>query len=103
MSFFDCNEKLMLMKKKTTHFGDNRYSNYIIHKDDERKNRYIDRHKKREKWNRYWTPGSLSRYILWNEKTLYKSMFDYSRKFNLTMLQNKMEIEILEQDMKKTI
>ena len=38
-------------KVKTTHFGAAGFSHYPIHKDDERKKRYIDRHKKSENWN----------------------------------------------------
>ena len=32
--------------KKTIHFGDSNYSDFTKHKDEARKERYIDRHKK---------------------------------------------------------
>tara|TARA_B110001469_G_scaffold126806_1_gene145497 strand:- start:4426 stop:4755 length:330 start_codon:yes stop_codon:yes gene_type:complete len=68
---------------KTTHFGAYGMSDYTKHKDPERKIRYILRHKKRENWNDYTTAGSLSRYILWGESTLKKSIEKYKNKFNL--------------------
>ena len=34
--------------KKTIHFGAKGYSDFTIHKDEERKDRYINRHKKTE-------------------------------------------------------
>jgi hypothetical protein len=70
-------------KIKTVHFGQKGYSDYTIHKDDKRKERYLNRHKKNEKWNDYMTPGSLSRYILWNKKTLKESIKDYKKRFKL--------------------
>lgn len=68
---------------KTTHFGAKGYSDYTIHKDNDRKERYINRHKAREDWNNFMSPGSLSRWILWNKKTLTASIADYKRRFKL--------------------
>lgn len=66
----------------TTHFGAKGMSDYTIHKDDERKQRYISRHKKNENWNDPTSAGALSRYILWGPTTskkknisLYKSKY----------------------------
>jgi hypothetical protein len=70
-------------KKKTTHFGSAGQSDYTIHKDDERKTRYLNRHRKNENWNAPMTAGSLSRYILWNKKSKAASITDYKKKFNL--------------------
>ena len=53
------------------------------HLDKERKKRYLSRHRSRENWNSPKTPGSLSRWILWNKDTLKKSIADYKKKFNL--------------------
>ena len=64
--FFDNNKKV-----KTTHFGLDTGSTYIDHKDDDKKKAYIARHSKNnENWNDYMSAGALSRYILWNMKTL---------------------------------
>lgn len=68
---------------KIVHFGAAGMSDYTIHKDSERKQRYINRHKKREHWNDPTTPGALSRYILWNKTSLRESIKDYKMRFNL--------------------
>ena len=68
---------------KTTHFGAAGMSDYTKHKDPLRKERYMKRHKKRENWNDYMSAGSLSRYILWGETTLKKSIDEYKKKFKL--------------------
>ena len=83
------NKKLMAIfydgdkKIKTVHFGSAGMSDYTKHNDDERKKLYLTRHQKNEKWNNYMTPGSLSRWILWNLPTLQASIKDYKKKFNL--------------------
>ena len=77
--FFDKNGK----KVKTTHFGQRNASDYTKHKNDDRKNLYLKRHRKRENWEDYKSAGSLSRYILWNHKSLEKSFADYKNRFNL--------------------
>ena len=70
-------------KIKTSHFGSAGMSDYTKHKDDERKQRYLDRHRNNENWDDYMTPGSLSRFILWNKPTINASYNDYLKKFNL--------------------
>lgn len=67
-----------------TYFGATGYSDYTQHKDPLRKLRYLARHKKNESWEDYKSPGSLSRYILWNKPTLQESINDYKKRFNLT-------------------
>ena len=69
-------------KNKKVNFGDSRYDNYTIHKDDERKRLYLLRHKK-ENWTNPMTAGALSRWILWNRKTLNESIDDYKKKFKI--------------------
>ena len=39
-------------KLKKVNFGDRRYDNYTIHKDDERKRLYLLRHSKNEDWKK---------------------------------------------------
>ena len=70
-------------KVKTTHFGAKGMSDFTIHKDKQRKERYLDRHRKRENWNSFMTAGSLSRWILWNKPTLKASISDYKKRFKL--------------------
>jgi hypothetical protein len=66
-----------------TDFGAKGMSDFTKHKDPERKKRYMSRHSKRENWNSPKTPGSLSRWILWNKDTLKKSITDYKKRFKL--------------------
>ena len=68
---------------KTIHFGADGFSDFTIHRDNQRKERYLKRHKKRENWNNPMTAGSLSRYILWNKPTLTESIKDYKKRFSL--------------------
>ena len=76
--YYDDNNKL-----KTTHFGAKGMSDYTIHKDKKRKERYMKRHKVNENWNDPTTAGSLSRYILWNKPTLKASIEDYRKRFKI--------------------
>ena len=71
--------------KKTIHFGQKNASDYTIHKDDERKKRYIDRHRKTEQWNNPLTAGFWSKNILWNKKTLSDSIKDTNNKYNVNI------------------
>ena len=79
------NKKYMAMFKdgKVVHFGDTRYEDFTVHKDEERKRLYLLRHKKNEDWNNPYSAGSLSRYILWNKPTINDSVEDFKKKFNL--------------------
>jgi len=71
-------------RTKTTHFGSAGMSDYTIHKDKDRRKRYLDRHRKNENWNNYESAGSLSRYILWGDNTsLKKNIKSYKSRFNL--------------------
>ena len=68
-------------RTKTVHFGAKNYSDYIKHGDPQRKQRYINRHRKRENWRNPMTAGALSLYILWNKPTLKASIADYKKRF----------------------
>jgi len=61
------------------------YSDYTQHKDEERKNRYLERHRDREDWTKtgILTPGFWARWILWNKPTLRESVRDVVKRFNL--------------------
>ena len=69
-------------KKKTTHFGAAGQSDFTKHKDEARKQRYMNRHKVNENWQNPMSAGSLSRYILWNKTSLKDSIVDYKRRFH---------------------
>ena len=66
-------------RKKYIHFGAEGMSDYTIHKDKERKKRYMSRHKKRENWKNLMSPGALSKHVLWNKPSLRSSIKDYER------------------------
>jgi len=70
-------------KVKTTHFGSAGMSDFTKNKDEERKKRYLDRHRKNENWNDKFSAGALSRWVLWNKPTLRASIADYKRRFKL--------------------
>lgn len=77
--FYESDKKI-----KTTHFGQKNASDFTIHKDEDRKKRYLARHtRNNEDWNDYMSAGSLSRYILWNQPTLSASISSYKKRFNL--------------------
>jgi len=67
--------------KKTIHFGAKGYSDFTIHKDEERKDRYINRHKKTENWNDPKTAGFYAKNILWNKKSVKASVEDANKRF----------------------
>lgn len=73
---------------KKTHFGAKGYQNYggvgkERHLSEERKKRYIKRHKGRENWNDPTTSGSLSRWVLWDKKSFREGVKAYKKRFNL--------------------
>ena len=69
--------------KKTVPFGTSGYSDYTLHKDPQRKQRYIDRHKNNEDWGRsgIHTAGFYSRWVLWNKPSLSSSIQDLNKKY----------------------
>ena len=54
---------------KRLYFGDSRYEDFTTHKDEERKQRYIDRHKKNEDWDDINSAAFWSRFYLWEKPT----------------------------------
>ena len=71
-------------KIKTVHFGQAGASDYTIHKDEARRQRYIDRHKANEDWNNPMTAGTLSLFILWSKPTIQAGIAAYKKRFNLS-------------------
>ena len=68
--------------RQSIHFGAKGASDFTIHKDPERKERYLKRHEKMgEDWNDPLTAGFYSRWILWNRPTLEDSIRDTNRRF----------------------
>lgn len=69
-------------------FGGKGYSDYTIHKDPERKERYIIRHRKREDWKDPKTAGFWSRWLLWEKPTLRGSANFIKTKFGIRIRGN---------------
>jgi hypothetical protein len=76
---------------KVVHFGADGYEDYTKHKDPERKNRYITRHKANENWNKSGikTAGFWSRWLLWGEPTLSASIKAIENKFNVKIVRKR--------------
>lgn len=66
-------------------FGAAGMSDYTLHKDAERKARYIARHMRNEDWsaNGYQTAGFWSRWLLWNQPSLAASIADVRKRFGI--------------------
>lgn len=67
--------------KKTIPFGQKGASDMTQHKNEDRKNLYINRHKKNENWNDIHTAGFWAKNILWNQKTITESIRDTNNRF----------------------
>jgi len=80
--FYDDNNK----RVKTTHFGlkNPKIGTYIDHHNKEIREKYIKRHKVNEDWTDPTKAGTLSRFILWGDKTnILDAIKAFRRKFNL--------------------
>lgn len=71
---------------KTVHFGQKGASDYTIHKDSERRMRYVNRHpKSKENHGKSGirTPGFWAMNLLWNKPSLTASARDIERRFGV--------------------
>ena len=68
---------------KTVSFGQKGDSDFTKHKDKDRKEAYIARHKKNEDWTNSGvkTAGFYSKHVLWNKPTLKESIDDINKIF----------------------
>ena len=75
--------KAVINGGKTIHFGHSQYQDYTTHNDNQRKERYINRHKERENWTKSGvdTAGFYAKHILWGEKTIEKSIDKLNNKY----------------------
>ncbi len=69
--------------KKKISFGQAGASDFTQHNDNQRKQRYIDRHRKNEKWGKdgVETAGFYSKHVLWNKPTIEASVNDLIKKY----------------------
>ena len=70
-------------KKIETSFGARGMSDYTIHKDIERRNRYIARHMVDLRTKDPTRAGFLSMYVLWNYPSFDKSVKDYKKRLDI--------------------
>jgi len=74
-------------RRKTIHFGASAYDDYTTPPHDEaKKARYLERHAEREDWGNIYTPGALSRWLLWREPTLNKSIKATEKQFGIKIV-----------------
>ena len=68
---------------KTVSFGEKGASDFTKHKDKDRKEAYIARHKKNEDWTKSGvkTAGFYSKHVLWNKPTIKESIDDINKRF----------------------
>jgi len=68
---------------KKVYFGAAGMSDFTIHKDEARKQRYIKRHEKNEIWTKSGidTAGWWSRWLLWNKPSIKESYEDIKKRF----------------------
>ena len=67
------------------HFGDSRYSDYTIHRDDERKKRYLTRTSSQPQ-NDIHSSAFWAKNLLWNQPTLSESIKDVEKKFGIKII-----------------
>ena len=78
------NKKWVVLMPDTSpiHFGDVRYADYLLHNDDERKRRYLQRHQHQD-WMNPRTASFWSRFVSWNKPTLRESLREIKRIFDI--------------------
>ena len=73
-------------EKRHVDFGARGYSDYTIHKDDDRRALYIKRHRVHENWKDVYTAGFWARWLLWEKKTIKEAKADMSKRFGIRFL-----------------
>ena len=72
---------------KKVYFGSSNYSDFTIHKDEARRQRYVARHEKNE--SKYWNKSGIdtasfwSRFLLWHLPSITASYQDIKKRFNI--------------------
>ena len=70
---------------KRVNFGATGYEDFTMHKDSDRMDRYIMRHRSGENWSKtgIMTAGFWSRWILWNKPSMRGSINDTKDRFDI--------------------
>ena len=76
---------IIINNNKKVYFGQAGASDFTIHKNEARKQLYINRHKNNENWTKSGidTAGFWSRWILWHLPTIKQSYQDIKKRFNI--------------------
>ena len=79
--------RVTLENGRKVEFGAKGYSDFTLHKDPERMQRYLIRHKKREDWSKKGinTAGFWSRWLLWSKPSLNGAIKLIENKFNVKL------------------
>ena len=74
---------IITSNNKRIYFGQANASDMTIHKNEDRKQRYINKHKANENWTKSGidTAGFWSRWLLWNKPTINESYQYIKNKF----------------------
>lgn len=88
------NKKFMIKRSPDgsfIHFGDSRYQDFTQHGDEDRRQRYLTRHRAREDWTKSGinSAGFWSRWLLWGEKSLNLSIKKVESKFGIRIKKKK--------------
>jgi len=73
--------KAVIDNQKTIHFGSKGASDFTLHQNENRKQSYINRHRKNEDWTDPNTAGFYAKNILWNKPTIQASIKDTNQRF----------------------
>jgi hypothetical protein len=77
-------------REKKVYFGAAGMSDFTINKDEDRKARYLKRHKGMgEDYTNIYTPGALAKNILWNKKTISASIKDTNERFGVKIIRKR--------------
>ena len=79
---------MVIIDGRKVHFGASGYSDYTIHGDKKRMERYVARHRKREDWTKSGinTPGFWSRWLLWSKPSMNEAIKLIENKFNVNII-----------------
>ncbi len=84
-------KKLMVTtpEKRIIHFGAKGYSDYTIHKDDNRRQRYLKRHSVNENWDDLNSAGMWAKEILWGvSPDISKCIRHVEKRFKIKIVNN---------------
>ena len=70
-------------RTKTIHFGARGMDDYTITKDKEQRERYLNRHRSAENWDKPDSAGALARWVLWSATSREQGIRNYKKQFNL--------------------